>query len=113
MNITQISKKLPAKINGHLGELTIIKREKNGKYYCFYPTAIKEKVPVIKGHSIENVCVKMCKKLIEAGVITISKEKPISKKTITSLSNSVKKPLSKKERLKRKLRIQKNIVKLK
>lgn len=104
MNLNEISKQLPAKIKNHAGSLTITKRIKNGKYYCYYPFAVNkesESVPVIKGNSIESVVKKMHKKLIEKNIIT--KLKKVKKKKFKKKSKS---KMTNKEKIKYRLKRQ-------
>lgn len=72
MDFKNIQKQLPPTIPGHYGQLTIMKH-KAGNYYCMYPQIIEQKVPVIKGKSIEQVCKRMHRALVEIGLVQIEK----------------------------------------
>lgn len=106
MNLKDISKKLPSTINGHHGQLTIMKRN-DSTYYCLYPQATKETVPVMKGKSIELVCKKMYKALVDRDIILEEKKK----KKMKFKNKNIRKPMSKKQKLANKLRVQNRTLK--
>jgi len=111
MNLKEISKKLPAKIKNHSGELTIVKRVKNNKYYCYYPFAVckeSEATPIVKGNSIESVSRKMYKNLLDRNIISVEKKKKVKKVYSKRKSHKTKEQIRK-----YKLTRQKNLLKSK
>lgn len=101
-SLKEICKSLPVSIPGHAGQLTIMKRIKNDSWLCFYPHVVDKKVEVAKSNSLTGAVRKMHKQLIVAGFIKTMKKK---KKKTTAIAS--KKQMSVKQKINRKLKIQK------
>lgn len=106
----ELEKLVPSRINKFGGRLTIVKN-KNNKYFCFYPIAEKS-IKVTKGLSIYEAMDKMYKQLIKKEIILlepIKKKKKINK--IETFKVTI--PLSFREKRKRRLAIQNKLIKQK
>lgn len=108
--VKELSEIIPSKIegHGHHGNLTIMKRS-NNKFLAYYPFEAKRTVPTTKGKTIQACLQRMHDELVNRDIII----EEVKKKSKKKLKLKKVGPLAPKERMRRKLNIQKKTLKSK